>query len=886
MAPDKPVWTFDSLARLQAASTSLLIGFTLFTFGSFFIWIGIGWSFAGFLWLIGSIFCIIGIHRMRVIFEELGKGASASSSSPVQVKSVERMKVEPPRDVWKQATVNRTERVIKTPDASALKPAMQVDWEEWVGKKLMQKAGIIIVLIGMIVFLKYSFDNRWIEELGRIVMSAIAAGAMMAAGEIFHAKYGKWAQAFTGGGLALLYFTVWAAHVLYAEALATKYGIVLPSSFALVLYSGITLVGALASIRYKSVTIAWFTVLGGYLTPLLVEAPQGSQLMLILYLAILTGGLLLLAWHQRWKYIDIVSFILTQFYLFGMAYQAQENLLGDAAQAVTAAGFFALFALLPVVRHFRLKQHSTPEDIALIIANGACSFIAIIDSAGGWSGGYVGLVCLAFAAVYLLFSYFALLGRSDDDQLANLYLIGMIALVAGALLAEMEREWVAAGWAPLSLLLVFISTRLKRSGPWLCAGILFVGSLFFLAINMPVFTAGPETLWHPFISNWAILSYVVFASAIGWVLLSPKIPETLLSKEAVPSVKNALHFVLIATLFFGVTFEATALDFVVDLRWAAAYIGLALLAMGVFFMTESIVWFGGAFLVQILAFIFIFFLGENSGMRVWESDATRPLMHPWAYLSVISLLATLAMAYIAQIKHDRFTASGLSIGKLMMGVALAQVWVHVSVEITNFSEAYGWTTLSWDRALSAWWVIFGLAVLMMGTLKNRRDLCRAGIVLLAIPFIYNHYSIFEGQDRMIETMLWTAIALGIAIVGSRHKQADLLHGGMVFLAAAAGIDMITHLGDSGASLLRSSWWALAALATMIAGFMEREQNLRRLSIAVFAATAFKLLVFDFSGLETPVRIGASIATGLLMIGASYLYQRFDSMQFGSSSTPR
>lgn len=28
---------------------------------------------------------------------------------------------------------------------------------------------------------------------------------------------------------------------------------------------------------------------------------------------------------------------------------------------------------------------------------------------------------------------------------------------------------------------------------------------------------------------------------------------------------------------------------------------------------------------------------------------------------------------------------------------------------------------------------------------------------------------------------------------------------------------------------------------------------------------------------TPERIGASLLTGLLMIGASYLYQRFDSM---------
>ena len=87
--------------------------------------------------------------------------------------------------------------------------------------------------------------------------------------------------------------------------------------------------------------------------------------------------------------------------------------------------------------------------------------------------------------------------------------------------------------------------------------------------------------------------------------------------------------------------------------------------------------------------------------------------------------------------------------------------------------------------------------------------------------------------------------------------------------------MISHLGGFSAGLFRSSWWALAGLATMTAGFVEREKKLRQLAMLIFGATALKLLLVDFNGLETPVRIGASIVTGLLMIGASYLYQRFD-----------
>jgi uncharacterized membrane protein len=53
--------------------------------------------------------------------------------------------------------------------------------------------------------------------------------------------------------------------------------------------------------------------------------------------------------------------------------------------------------------------------------------------------------------------------------------------------------------------------------------------------------------------------------------------------------------------------------------------------------------------------------------------------------------------------------------------------------------------------------------------------------------------------------------------------------------------------------------------------------LRHSAIVLFGITAAKLLIIDFSDLPVPVRVGASIGTGLLMIGASYLYQRFDTV---------
>lgn len=837
--------------------------------------------------LIAPVLALVGLSKLHGILSELADPDGAPSTARLEREEIAEPLI---ADIDMPVSATRPRAALQIPTASqpvksveSVEPAEegptwteQIDWDEWVGKKLLQKAGIVIVLIGMLVFLKYSFDNHWIDELGRVALSTMVAVIALVAGELFQKKYTQWSQAFTGGGLALLYFTVWVAHVLYARVLAAKYGIVIPGSLALVLYSGITVVGALAAIRYNAQTIAWFAVAGGYLTPFLIGGPAGSQLTLILYLAVLAGGMTLLAGYKRWQYMDTVAFLLTQLYLFGIIYTAPDNIVSDSAQIVTAVGFFALFTLLPLIRQFRLKQSITNEDIGLTLLNGVAVFLAVVDAVGGWGSGYVGIICLALAGFYLVCSAAALTQRAEDDRLVNLYLVGMIILVAGALLAEMKSEWVAAGWAPLSVGVMYLSVRVQRRGPWMCAVFLLIGSFLFLTVNLPNNAKVAHSMLHLFTSNWSLQSYVVFLSVILWQFLANKLPVDLQSMPR-SLFKTYLHIALAALLFVDVTILTSQMDFVPNMLWTIGYILFTVVAIAVFFFTESLVWFAAACIVQMLSLLFIFGLGKESGLQIGQHHAGAFLAHAWGYISLLTLFSTFLILYVAEIKKNRFT-SGLPIRSLLVGVALAQVWVHVSVEITNAADLYVWSSLFLKRALVCWWVAFSLCLVAAGILRQSILLRKAGIYLLVIPFIVSHLAILRGATDMFpDSMLWTVLSVVLCIIGARTKYEEILKGGMLLLAGTVGVDMAGHLGMHGAGLLRSCWWALTGLVTMIMGFMEREQNLRRLSMGIFAATVLKLLIFDFSALDTPVRIGASIATGLLMIAASYLYQRFDSM---------
>ena len=82
---------------------------------------------------------------------------------------------------------------------------------------------------------------------------------------------------------------------------------------------------------------------------------------------------------------------------------------------------------------------------------------------------------------------------------------------------------------------------------------------------------------------------------------------------------------------------------------------------------------------------------------------------------------------------------------------------------------------------------------------------------------------------------------------------------------------------SNAELIRqmmlSATWGAYATALTAAGLKRGYAPIRYLAIAVFGVTVVKVFTVDFSQLDSIYRILSSIALGLLLMGASYLYQR-------------
>ncbi|MDA1060975.1 MAG: DUF2339 domain-containing protein, partial [bacterium] len=96
-------------------------------------------------------------------------------------------------------------------------------FEEALGFKWFSRIGILALVLGVVFFLKYAIDNNLISYFARIIIGVVTGTGLVVGGEIIarKEKYRVWARNLVSGGIAITYFSIYAAYHLpaYQEAI-------------------------------------------------------------------------------------------------------------------------------------------------------------------------------------------------------------------------------------------------------------------------------------------------------------------------------------------------------------------------------------------------------------------------------------------------------------------------------------------------------------------------------------------------------------------------------------------------------------------------------------------------------------------------------------------
>ncbi len=326
------------------------------------------------------------------------------------------------------------------------------DWESLVGGNLLTKVGAAALVVGVGFFIKYAFDNQWIGETARIILGVITGMVLMGFGEYWKEKYGKYAQTLTGGGIAILYLSIYSAFAFYS--LIGVYP-------AFLLMSIVTLAAGVLAVRYNSAVIAFLGIVGGYLTPLfLYKDFAKNEAVLISYITLLNFCVIGIASFRNWRSFTFVSFLLAHLlFIFWYNVGYTEKKLFFAEFTLTV--FFLQYALVTILYHLFGGKKAENPDAVLIAANAAVYF--------GWSYAllqpkyevWLGFLAVVLALFYFVLGYLAYLMRRDDPRLTLTLSGASIVFLTIAVPIQLKQQWITMAWAAEGLVLSWLGFYLK-----------------------------------------------------------------------------------------------------------------------------------------------------------------------------------------------------------------------------------------------------------------------------------------------------------------------------------------------------------------------------------------------------------------------------------------
>ncbi|MEW5819673.1 MAG: DUF2339 domain-containing protein, partial [Cyanobacteriota bacterium] len=186
-----------------------------------------------------------------------------------------------------------------------IKPAsIKFNFESFIGEKLLNVIGAIALIVGIGFFLKYAFEQNWINETVRVALGVGFGGILLYGGyHYFKKSYIVFSQGLVGAGIAILYLSFYAAYNFYT---------LIPYSIAIVLMLVVTILSFYKSIYYNSLTIAILGVLGGFITPFILTVENPTFIGLFSYLAFINILIVLMLYKKdNWRSIEFIGLITT-----------------------------------------------------------------------------------------------------------------------------------------------------------------------------------------------------------------------------------------------------------------------------------------------------------------------------------------------------------------------------------------------------------------------------------------------------------------------------------------------------------------------------------------------------------------------------------------------
>lgn len=617
-----------------------------------------------------------------------------------------------------------------------------VSMEYAVASQWLLRIGVVILVVGVGFFLRYSIEQGLLPPIARVILAAIAGLTMLIAGtQLLGQRYHLLGQGLMGAGLATLYFSVFAAANFYH---------LIAQMPAFAIMAAVTVLAGGISVRFDSALVAVLGIIGGYGTPLMLSSGPTNFPLLYGYMLLLGVGILGICYWKQWPLVNYLSFVCTYALFFLSLGSYSDEKIWEVYPFSIA--FFVLFSVMTLMYNVVRGTKSNLLDLFALFIN-AGVFLGIsyflIESIYGYR--MVAVATIGLAAFYTLHVYYYLDSKRDDHEML-VSLIGLAAFfIAITMPLLLSREWITPSWALQALVLLWVAQRLDieilRRLSFLLFGIVLA--------RFGVLDLGRQFLQTPSAADVPSSEYVrmlveriamfgtpiaCFAGAFyllrttgGEQVRPSELDSTAKESNEKVSPKHIAILVALAMLFvyLHLEFSRTFAYFyepartpVLTLVWLAACC-TALYAL-LKSRRKELAW-----ALCIMA-TFTILKVALFDIRHWGLDINYVYAGPYSFRDALlrfidfgALGGFLAGAYALLLGRRNLRDAAVFMGFCCLGV----LFTYCTLEVNTF--LYYYMPGMRPGGVSITWSLFAISLLLAGILKNARILRHIGLLLFA-----------------------------------------------------------------------------------------------------------------------------------------------------------
>lgn len=150
----------------------------------------------------------------------------------------------------------------------------KINWEKFMGANLINIIGILVLMFGLCIGVKYSIDKELISTSMRIILAYIFGVVLTYVGFRLKKRYKWFSAVLVSGAIASMYFITYYAHYSYG------YFSVITAFVLMIIFTAFLV---LAAIKYDMQVIAHIGLVEAYAVPLLLSTGNGEISLLFWY---------------------------------------------------------------------------------------------------------------------------------------------------------------------------------------------------------------------------------------------------------------------------------------------------------------------------------------------------------------------------------------------------------------------------------------------------------------------------------------------------------------------------------------------------------------------------------------------------------------------------